>query len=42
MEAVDADFAICTIPTTVLRDIDNNFSEATQAAIESRKYDAAV
>ena len=42
MEAIDANFAVCTIPTTVLRDVDNNFSEATQAAIESRKYDAAV
>ena len=29
MEALDADFAICTIPTDVLRDIDNNFSDAT-------------
>ena len=42
MEALDADFAICTIPTTVLRDIDNNFSDATQAAIDSRTYYAAV
>ena len=42
MEAIHADFAICTIPTTVLRDIDNNFSAPTQAAIESRTYDAAV
>ena len=42
MEALNADFAICTIPTTVLKDIDNNFSEPTQAAIEAKKYDAAV
>ena len=42
MEALDADFAVCTIPTTVLRDIDNNFSEATREAIETRTYDAAV
>ena len=41
-DAVEADFAVCTIPTTVLKDIPNNFSEAVRTAIESKKYDAAV
>ena len=41
-DAVEADLAVCTIPTTVLKDIPNNFSEATRTAIESKKYDAAV
>ena len=41
-DLVEADFTICTIPTTVLKDIQNNFSEPVQTAIESKKYDAAV
>ncbi len=42
MESFVADFAICTIPTTVLKDIDNNFSGTTRTAIDEKKYDAAV
>lgn len=41
-DAVEADFAVCTIPTTVLKDIPNNFSEGTRTAIESKTYDAAI
>ena len=42
MEPFDADFAICTIPATVLNDIPNNFSMATQDAIADTPYDSAV
>jgi len=41
-EAIDADFAICTIPATVLRDIPNDFSPKTRAVIESIKFVPAV
>ena len=39
---LEADFAICTIPAPVLRDIPNNFSPETQAAIESIEFSKAV
>lgn len=42
MEPVAADFAVCTIPLTVLKDIPNNFSQATQDTIASIPYDTAV
>ena len=42
MESFEADFAICTIPATVLNDIPNNFSTATQDAIADTSYDSAV
>ena len=42
MEPFDADYAICTIPATVLNDIPNNFSMATQDAIADTPYDSAV
>ena len=42
MEPFDADYAICTIPATVLADIPNNFSDPTQKAIEETTYDSAV
>ena len=41
-QALDADFVICTIPASVLKDIPNNFSSATQAAIESVEFAPAV
>ena len=41
-EAVDADFAICTIPASVLKDVPNDFSPQTQAALESVKFVPAV
>ena len=41
-QALDADFAICTIPPPVLKDIPNNFSSDTQAAIESVQFVPAV
>ena len=41
-EAIDADFAICTIPATVLKDVPNDFSPQTQAALESVKFVPAV
>ena len=40
--APDADYAVCTIPATVLNDIPNNFSMATQDAIADTPYDSAV
>ena len=40
--AVSADFAICTIPAPVLKDIPNDFSSETQAAIESLEFVEAV
>ena len=42
MEPFDADYAVCTIPATVLNDISNNFSMATQDAIADTPYDSAV
>ncbi len=41
MESLEADFAVCTIPATVLRDIPNNFAAETQNAIASTPYDTA-
>ena len=41
-EAVDADFAICTIPAPVLKDVPNDFSPQTRAALESVKFVPAV
>ena len=40
--AIDADFAICTIPAPVLKDIPNDFSRETQAVIESVEFVPAV
>ena len=40
--AVRADYAICTIPAPVLKDIPNDFSPETQAAIESLEFVEAV
>ena len=40
--AVRADYAICTIPAPVLKDIPNDFSSETQAAIESLDFVEAV
>jgi monoamine oxidase len=40
--SMTADFVICTIPTTVLKDIPNNFSAETQAAIVGIHYIHAV
>ena len=42
LEAVDADYVICTIPAPVLKDIPNDFSPETQAAIESTAFVPAV
>ena len=39
---VRADYAICTIPAPVLKDIPNDFSPETQAAIESLDFVEAV
>ena len=41
-QAMEADFAICTIPAPVLKDIPNDFSPETQAAIESTTFVPAV
>ena len=41
-EAVEADFAVCTIPAPVLKDIPNDFSPRTRASIESIKFISAV
>lgn len=40
--AVEADFAICGIPAPVLKDIPNDFSPETRAAIASVKFVPAV
>ena len=40
--AEKADFVICTIPATVLRDINNNFSAAVRAEIADMQYNDAV
>ena len=41
-QALDADYVICTIPATVLRDIPNDFTPETQVAIESVAFVPAV
>ena len=41
-EAIDADFAICTIPAPVLKDVPNDFSPETRAALASLKFVPAV
>ena len=41
-EATEADFAVCTIPATVLRDIPNDFSPRTREAIRSMAFVPAV
>ncbi len=41
-QAIEADFAICTIPAPVLKDIPNDFAPETQAAIESVTFVPAV
>ncbi|MYK31334.1 MAG: NAD(P)-binding protein [Boseongicola sp. SB0670_bin_30] len=41
-QAVQADYAICTIPAPVLKDIPNDFSPGTQAAVESLDFVEAV
>ena len=40
--ALDADFAICSIPAPVLKDIQNDFAPETKAAIESVAFAPAV
>ena len=42
VKAIEADFAICTIPATVLKDIPNDFSPETQAALEGMEFVEAV
>lgn len=42
VEPLNADYAVCTIPATVLTDITNNFSQETKAAIAETLYDSAV
>ncbi len=41
-DALDADFAICSIPAPVLKDIPNDFSTETQATIASITFVPAV
>ena len=41
-EAIDADFAVCTIPAPVLKDIPNDFSSETRAVVESIEFVPAV
>ena len=41
MEPLAVDFAVCTIPLTVLKDIPNNFSQETQDTIAAIPYDTA-
>ena len=41
-EAFEADFAVCTIPAPVLKDIPNDFSPETRAIIESIEFVPAV
>lgn len=40
--AIEADYAICTIPAPVLKEIPNDFSPETQAALESLEFVQAV
>ena len=42
LEGLDADYVVCTIPAPVLKDIPNDFSPETQAAIESTAFVPAV
>jgi monoamine oxidase len=42
MDSIEADYAVCTIPASVLKDIPNNFSQETQDAIAGTLYDKAV
>ncbi len=42
LSVLEADFAICAIPAPVLKDIPNDFSPETQAAIESIEFTKAV
>ena len=41
-DAIEGDFAICTIPAPVLKDIPNDFAPETQAAIKSIQFVPAV
>ena len=41
-QVIDADFAICSIPAPVLKDIPNDFAPEVQAAIESIAFVPAV
>ena len=41
-ETVEADFAICTIPTPILKDIPNDFSPSTRQAIQSIEFDDSM
>ena len=41
-ETVEGDFAICTIPAPVLKDIPNDFSATTQHAIQSLEFVESV
>ncbi len=41
-DSLDADFAICSIPAPVLKDIPNDFSPETRAAVESVTFVPAV
>ena len=41
-KAIEADFAICTIPAAVLKDIPNDFSPEAQAALEGMEFVEAV
>ena len=42
MRVLESNFAICTIPAPVLKDIPNNFSPEARAGIESVKFTKAV
>ena len=42
MQTLDADYCVCTIPATVLRNIPNDFSAAHQSAIAGFSYSAAT
>ena len=41
-EAVEGDFAICTIPAPILKDIPNDFSSKTQNAVQSLEFSGSV
>ncbi len=42
VQAVHADYMVCTIPFAVLTDIDTDFAPATKRAIASVKYDSST
>ena len=42
VDVIDADFAICSIPAPILKDLPNDFSPETQAAVESVVFGPAV